>query len=328
MCCANASGTSRLPLLLIGKSKKPRCFKNVNMNALPVHYYAQPSAWMSQAIFTDWFKNVFVPFVKQDLRSKNLEPKTILLLDNAPSHPEVELLKSDDKNITCIFLPANTTSLIQPMDQSVIETFKRRYRKKFLRKLVIEEDCSLQEYWKAYNLKNVVDNASMAWADVSNETLKRAWHKLLPTEEDPQSNTVECDTVTSELLAESAAVFSLDDENGLNDWLHCDDDELGYKLLTDEEIIEKTTSDEVVDADTDVEFDDTEITGAVMAKDLRKEAKEAASHIQNFTDWYIQQKDADRTDSLILQRMFRYATIKSETTIKQSKITEFFSQKN
>ena len=27
--CANASGTTKLPLLLIGKAKNPRCFRNV-----------------------------------------------------------------------------------------------------------------------------------------------------------------------------------------------------------------------------------------------------------------------------------------------------------
>lgn len=45
--CANASGNHRLPLMLIGKSKKPLCFKGINMNALPVNYYAQKSAWMT-----------------------------------------------------------------------------------------------------------------------------------------------------------------------------------------------------------------------------------------------------------------------------------------
>lgn len=60
--CANASGTNRLPLLLIGKSKKPRCFKGINIKALPVNYYAQKSAWMTQAIFIDWFQNVCVIF--------------------------------------------------------------------------------------------------------------------------------------------------------------------------------------------------------------------------------------------------------------------------
>ena len=69
------------------------------MNALPIHYYAQKNAWMTQALFTDWFHKVFVPYVQQDLKSKNLPPKAILVLDNAPSHPE-DHLKSEDGNIT------------------------------------------------------------------------------------------------------------------------------------------------------------------------------------------------------------------------------------
>lgn len=101
------------------------------------------------------------------------------MLDNAPSHPECGQLVSEDGNITCHFLPANTTSLIQPMDQSVIETLKRRYRKK-LQELITEEEMSLKEYWKQYNLKHVVYNVADAWSDVSEQTLKRAWNKLMP----------------------------------------------------------------------------------------------------------------------------------------------------
>ncbi|PRD35490.1 UNVERIFIED_CONTAM: Jerky-like protein [Trichonephila clavipes] len=41
MVCANASGTHSLPLLVIGKSKKPCCFKNVS--CLPTLYKMQKS---------------------------------------------------------------------------------------------------------------------------------------------------------------------------------------------------------------------------------------------------------------------------------------------
>lgn len=58
--CANASGNHRLPLMLIGKSKKPRCFKGINMKALPVNYYAQKSAWMTQELMIEWFQKVFL----------------------------------------------------------------------------------------------------------------------------------------------------------------------------------------------------------------------------------------------------------------------------
>ncbi|GFT97592.1 jerky protein homolog-like [Trichonephila clavipes] len=38
MACSNAFGNHKLPLMVIGKSAKPRAFKNVNMKSLPVYY--------------------------------------------------------------------------------------------------------------------------------------------------------------------------------------------------------------------------------------------------------------------------------------------------
>ncbi|GBN47868.1 Jerky -like [Araneus ventricosus] len=55
--CANASGTDKLPLLLIGKSKKPRSFKNINVNSLLVKFRSQRSAWMNSEIFEKWFRD-------------------------------------------------------------------------------------------------------------------------------------------------------------------------------------------------------------------------------------------------------------------------------
>lgn len=66
MVCANASGNNRLPLLLIGKAKRPRCYKGVNMNALPVKYYAQKNAWMDSIIFAEWFHKVSVHMKKNE----------------------------------------------------------------------------------------------------------------------------------------------------------------------------------------------------------------------------------------------------------------------
>ena len=46
--CVNATGQHKLQLVLIGKYKKPRCFKNINMSALPVHYTAQSNQRMDE----------------------------------------------------------------------------------------------------------------------------------------------------------------------------------------------------------------------------------------------------------------------------------------
>ena len=51
-----------------------------------------------------------------------LKRKVILLVDKSPAHPNIGELKS----IRLEFLPANTTSLIQPMDQGVIKNFYRQ----------------------------------------------------------------------------------------------------------------------------------------------------------------------------------------------------------
>lgn len=226
------------------------------------------------------------------------------------------------------------------MDQSVIEAMKRRYRKKFIQRLVAEEEISLIDYWKSYNMKNVVYNASDAWADVSNVTLKRAWNKLWPQTAEsnvpepnvsepnvPESN--EINVVTNEILAESNAVFSLESENDIVNWLQCDDKELGYQLFTDEEIVEMVTEEENPDPEIDDDYDGGEAIDFVFkTTDSRKEAKQAASNMDNFIDWYERQEDANQTDSMILRRLRNLAFKKSEVTKKQTKVTEFFGAMN
>ncbi|GBN75151.1 hypothetical protein AVEN_260358-1 [Araneus ventricosus] len=50
-------------------------------------------------------------------------------MDNATSHPDYLKLK----NINLVFLPPNTTSMLQPLDQGIIRTFKVGYRELLLR---------------------------------------------------------------------------------------------------------------------------------------------------------------------------------------------------
>lgn len=47
MNCANATGSHKIPLLLIGRSSKPRCFKPFK-DDLPLIYKAQKSSWMTR----------------------------------------------------------------------------------------------------------------------------------------------------------------------------------------------------------------------------------------------------------------------------------------
>ncbi|GFU05084.1 jerky protein homolog-like [Trichonephila clavipes] len=123
MACSNAFGNHKLPLMVIGKSAKPRDFKNVNMKSLPVYYRSQKKAWMNAMLFKEWFHDQFVPAVKKFNKENDLPQRAILLIDNAPSHPGTEELSSGE--IKAIFLPPNVTPLLQPMDQCVLQKLKK-----------------------------------------------------------------------------------------------------------------------------------------------------------------------------------------------------------
>ena len=140
MACSNATGNHKLPLVFLHKYENPHCFKHINKGSLPVTYYSQRNAWMDRHLFNKWFEEDFVPQVKKYLIKRGLLPKAILFLDNAPAHPDATTLTSSDKLIKAIFLPANTTALIQPMDQGVLEAMKRRYKKSLLRSLLMADN--------------------------------------------------------------------------------------------------------------------------------------------------------------------------------------------
>jgi len=180
--CSNASGTIKMPVHLIGKAKRPRCFKKVNMELLPVKYTNQKNAWMTTDQFMEWFHNDFVPHVREQLKSLGEEPKAVLVLDNCSAHPETEDLISDDGAIYAEFLPANVTSLIQPMDQGVIQTLKKKYKKKLLGRLLIEEEsgASVVDFLKGINMKVVVDLIHQSWVEIEPTTLRKSWRKILP----------------------------------------------------------------------------------------------------------------------------------------------------
>ena len=68
----------------------------------------------------------FIIILYQLPRKKNLDFKILLLVENCPAQPD---LSDVDPNVKVEFLPPNTTSLIQPMNQGVIATFKALYKK-------------------------------------------------------------------------------------------------------------------------------------------------------------------------------------------------------
>lgn len=60
----------------------------------------------------------------------------IVLLDNAPGHPNPESLERSPGRFRVKYFPANVAPLIQPMDQTVIAALKTNYRRMILADLI------------------------------------------------------------------------------------------------------------------------------------------------------------------------------------------------
>lgn len=85
---------------------------------------------MTAGLFIERYDEIFIHEVKKPQKSLGKESSNVLIvLDNAPTHPTQELLERENGQFKTIFLPSNVTSMLQPIDQSVIETMKRQYRR-------------------------------------------------------------------------------------------------------------------------------------------------------------------------------------------------------
>ena len=93
------------------------------------------------------------------------------MVDYCPAHPSVDNLVSVD----LIFLPPNTTSKLQPMDQGVIRSLKAYYKSLSFRKLIeaIEKNKPLPES----SILDAVRMLDVAWGKTTKETVVNCFTK-------------------------------------------------------------------------------------------------------------------------------------------------------
>ena len=60
LACCYADGSERLPLMCIGKAKKPRCFKKQEGQQLGFDYHANKKAWITSALLFCMHSSIFV----------------------------------------------------------------------------------------------------------------------------------------------------------------------------------------------------------------------------------------------------------------------------
>lgn len=328
--CTNKTGSHKLLPVCIGKSKNPRCFKNQDMQQLPVVYKNSANAWMTAALFLDWFNNHFVPSVQAYLKKRRLEPKALLLLDNCPAHPPAESLISKDGKVKVLYLPKNTTALIQPLDQGIINAFKVNYRRELIKSLLSSDD-EITKFLKSMTLKEVAYVVGIAWNAISNITVMNCWRKVCSATIIPEQTDTE-ETVEHSTESTLQSVDLNEDEIGqireilgepelsgsdVENWINIDKTEAVCKILSDEDIIESVADKSDVNCSSEDEDDD----GASAKSSHVPSVREALAGLDTAIQWVEAQRNIEPMKLLHLVSLRREVAMSAK---KQQKITDYF----
>ncbi|XP_068247841.1 tigger transposable element-derived protein 1-like [Palaemon carinicauda] len=181
-------GNCKVKPLLVYHSDTPRPFKTkkVTKENLNVLWRANGKAWVTRRLFIEWINICFGRTVKKYLEEKHLLMKCLLVLENAPAHPLFlhEDIVAQYSFIKILYLPPNTTPLLQPMDQQVISIFKKLYTKYLFKRcfdIIDSTNLILHQFWKEhFDIVICLKMIDRAWQEVSRSTLNSAWKKLWP----------------------------------------------------------------------------------------------------------------------------------------------------
>uniref|UniRef100_A0A8C3FUG2 HTH psq-type domain-containing protein n=1 Tax=Chrysemys picta bellii TaxID=8478 RepID=A0A8C3FUG2_CHRPI len=295
--CSNKTGSHKLTPLLIGRFHNPRCFNHLNRAKLK-------NAWMTRHIFDNWFHNGFVPAFRKHLRSKKLKAKVLLLLDNCPVHPLAESLVSSDGKIRFLYLPFNTTSKIQPLDQDIIQNFKNNYRRELILAIVSCTSSGISEFMKQLNMKEIIYLIKKAWDGIKQKSIENCWMKALD--------------------------FSLDTSPEIiTEWLEMDENYPTSEFLSEEEIL--TGCEATSDCESDGEnsnnagLNDSDDDEEDVVEQVKISPTEVLSAVETVVR-FMEEQNAENIELIHLRRMTDFIRKKENESMKEQKITEFFSK--
>ena len=319
MAAGNAKG-ERLPMFAIGKAKNPRCFKGVK--SIPCRYRAQAKSWMSSELFEEWIKELDRSFGVQ-------KRKIALIVDNCPAHPTVTWLEW----IELIFLPPNTTSVTQPMDQGVIRALKAKYRSLAVRKQLANLEKGRQ--LPKISILTAMTMLNKAWGSIPDRTFLNCFkksgiseesaEKALNDEDDPFANLDVEEDVIEDLRGDLQVMkekFNVNFELTAEELVDIDFEISVTGAISDKDIIaEVSGSVDYKDSSEDDDFDNEEPTELLTKPDF-KDAMNAISILEDysvFTKFGVDLRKALNDASRVLE-------LDHHVNKRQSKIEDFFEK--
>ncbi|XP_055590422.1 tigger transposable element-derived protein 7-like [Uranotaenia lowii] len=183
---------------------------------------------MTRQLFKDWFFNEFVPKVTAFLEDANLPVTARLVLDNCSAHCSTDQLRSADGAFSTTFLPPNTTALLRPMDQNVIQMVKSNYKQKLMRELLGRQG-EFDDMVKRINIKDAMFWEAEAWDEVPAESIAKTWKLLYPETEFDDDDDIPLSVVRERLLSIKQKL--IDQDNAVQE------EDMEFDVLNDDDIV-------------------------------------------------------------------------------------------
>jgi len=148
------------------------------------------------------------------------------------------------------------------MDQGVIETTKRLYRKKLIMFLLEQQGANplvnFMDLLKKVTIKTVLYLAAETWEGVKPETLQKSWKKLWPNI--PQESYRRDETTSNEDTDFIQVFQELEgcaevEANYISEWINGDTD-VGHQVLSDDEIVNACIENIEIEVDSSEDEDD------------------------------------------------------------------------
>ena len=166
----NMDGSDHRMLSVIGKSKTPRCLQKkykMQVKDMSVDWYASKNAWMTGEIH-----HQIMTKLNNEMRLSNRH--ILYVCDNASSHQVREY-----SHIKFLMLPPNASSIMQPLDQGIILSAKRRYKKKLAERYLacVENNKDANSLLKALDIVQATNMIAASWRETSSTIIQNCFRK-------------------------------------------------------------------------------------------------------------------------------------------------------
>ena len=269
---------------------------------------------MNSEIFEEWVRKLDQNFGADDR-------KIAFIIDNCPAHPSISNLT----NVQIVFLPPNTTSILQPMEQGVIRSLKAHYRGRVLRLLcrALEKKEPCPKISIMQSLKILTDS----WGVVTKETIINCFRKAGITPAVQQTAIADSDDPFKDLQESLSGLRKADssmvpDDVTATALVSLDDDVIATAPeISEGDIIEelRDRQEQGDEEENNEEISIEKIFVPVVEKPLRSVAESALDDLKDaamFNDKGVQMKRL----ILSFERLYENERIKC---LKQRDITDF-----